>query len=153
MLAKLHRQKKNIFFKKGCGTPSGFNVIWKKEKKINLYLYFSNVIKRTRVVTRLSPSRVEYLGLCSPPWAPGCPRGVTQMSLCVCTPLSRARVQRLPHFLAFCLQIDASLLLLPFKGHHLSALNQFQPVNCIMCLGPATLRFCFLHSFKSIHCM
>lgn len=153
MLAKLHRQKRNIFFKKGCGTPSGFNVIWKKENKINPYFCFSNVIKRTRIVTRLSPSRAEYLGLCSTPWAPGCPRGLTHTSLCVCTPLSRAWVQTLPHFLAFCLQIDVSLFLLHFKGHHLSVLNQFQPVNCTMCLDPATLSFCFLHSFKSMHCI
>lgn len=125
----------------------------KKEKKRNLYFYFSNVIKRTRIVTRLSPSRAECLGLCSTPWAPSCPRRVTQTSLCVCAPLSRARVQTLPHFPAFCLQTDASLLLLPFKGHRLSALRQFQPVHCITCVDPATLRFCFLHSSKSKHCI
>lgn len=35
----------------------------KKEKKRDLYCYFSNVKKRTRIVTRLSPSRAECLGL------------------------------------------------------------------------------------------
>lgn len=152
-VSKAAQTKEKYFLKRDVWPQVDSMSFEKKEKKRNLYCYFSNVKKRTRIVTRLSPSRAECLGLCSTPWAPSCPRRVTQTSLCVCAPLSRAWVQTVPHFPAFCLQTDASLLLLPFKGHHLSALSQFQPVHCITCVDPATLRFCFLHSFKSKHCI
>lgn len=125
----------------GCGTPSGFNVIWKKEEKINLYFYFSDIIKRTRIVTRLSPSRVEHLGL---PGLLGAP-GESPRPHCVSVIPSAEHECRDWHISllsAFRLMQD-SFLLLPFKGHHLSALNQFQPASCIMCLDPAHSGFVF----------
>lgn len=53
MLAKLHWQRKNSF-QEGMHDPKWIQCHLKKEKKTNLHFCSSNIIKRTRTVTRLA---------------------------------------------------------------------------------------------------
>lgn len=134
-------------------TPSGFNAF--KGKKGEKLHFSPNVLKRTRIVTRLALNLwVRYTAPCSTPEAHKRPRTVTQPSLCVCAHLQDSTSSGTAALTCFpACQTDVSLSLLPLKCHHPGAGHQFQPGNSIICLDPATCSLWFLRSSKSIHCI
>lgn len=127
MLAKLHWQRKNSF-QEGMHDPKWIQCHLKKEKKTNLHFCSSNIIKRTRIVTRLALNLQGWVhGLCSTPREHGCPR----MPVACRRSRGTARVHRLPRSLAF----------LPVKLMRAS----------FCCLSSAIIWACWIHLASKLH--